>query len=116
MLNSARACQTCHRYPEEEIRARVETIQGRTGGLLDRAEDALMQMMDALKEAETRGAPAERLTAARALHRKAQWRVDFVASENSRGFHAGQEAARILGEAIDYARQAQLQVLTPKGP
>ena len=34
--------------------------------------------------------------------------VDFVEAENSMGFHAPQEAARILGEAIDYARQGQL--------
>jgi nitrite reductase (cytochrome c-552) len=26
------------------------------------------------------------------------------------GFHAPQEAARLLGEAIDYARQGQLDV------
>jgi nitrite reductase (cytochrome c-552) len=42
------------------------------------------------------------------LHRKAQWRLDFVAAENSMGFHAPQEMARILGETIDYARQGQL--------
>ena len=42
------------------------------------------------------------------LHRKAQWRLDFVAAENSMGFHAPQETARVLGEAIDYARQAQV--------
>jgi len=34
--------------------------------------------------------------------------VDFIAAENSMGFHAPQEAARILGEAIDYARQGQV--------
>jgi hypothetical protein len=33
------------------------------------------------------------------LQRKAQWRIDFIAAENSMGFHAPQEAARILGEA-----------------
>ena len=42
------------------------------------------------------------------VERKAQWRLDFVAAENSMGFHAPAESARILGEAIDYARQAQL--------
>jgi hypothetical protein len=44
------------------------------------------------------------------LQRKAQWRLDFVAAENSMGFHAPQEAARILAEAIDYARQGELAV------
>ncbi len=35
-------------------------------------------------------------------------RYDFVMSENSTGFHSPQEAARILANAIDFARQAQL--------
>ena len=52
----------------------------------------------------------EQLQAARDFQRKAQWRPDFIAAENSLGFHADQEAARILGEAIDYARQGQLAV------
>ncbi|MBK6847500.1 MAG: ammonia-forming cytochrome c nitrite reductase subunit c552 [Proteobacteria bacterium] len=43
--------------------------------------------------------------------RAAQWRLDYVAAENSMGFHAPQELARILGEAIDLARQAQLAAL-----
>jgi formate-dependent nitrite reductase cytochrome c552 subunit len=43
---------------------------------------------------------------------RAQFRVDFVNAENSMGFHAPQEAARILAEAIDYARQGQLAVMS----
>ena len=41
------------------------------------------------------------------LQRAAQWRLDYVAAENSMGFHAPQEMARILGESIDLSRQAQ---------
>ena len=33
MLNTARACQTCHNYSESEIKARVETIQDMDAGL-----------------------------------------------------------------------------------
>ncbi|MCM2257855.1 MAG: ammonia-forming cytochrome c nitrite reductase subunit c552, partial [Vicinamibacteria bacterium] len=47
------------------------------------------------------------------FQRKAQFFIDFVESENSNGFHAPQEAVRILGEAIDAARQGQL-ALRPK--
>jgi nitrite reductase (cytochrome c-552) len=111
MLNVARACQTCPRYPEEELKARVESIQSRNKAIQDRAEDALLEMMDAIKDAQQKGASAESIAKAQNLHRKAQWRVDFVASENSRGFHAPQESARILGEAIDYARQGQIAAL-----
>jgi nitrite reductase (cytochrome c-552) len=111
LLNVARACQTCHRYAEEEIRARAQAIQDRHKALMDRAEDALIQLLDQLKEAKAAGVPAEKLGEARALQRKAQWRLDFVNAENSLGFHAPQEAARVLGEAIDYARQAEISVL-----
>jgi nitrite reductase (cytochrome c-552) len=114
MLNINRACQTCHRFPEEEIAARVNVIQDRTKALMDRAENALMQMMDEIKAAQGRGAAADKLDEARKLHRRAQWRVDFVNAENSLGFHAPQEAARILGEAIDFARQGQISALTQK--
>ena len=51
-----------------------------------------------------------------ALQRKGQWRVDFINAENSLGFHAPQEAARILAEAIDYARQAQLSAAAQQQP
>ena len=50
------------------------------------------------------------------LQRKAQWRLDFIAAENSMGFHAPQEAAMVLGEAIDYARQGELVALRYAAP
>jgi nitrite reductase (cytochrome c-552) len=45
------------------------------------------------------------------LQRAAQWRLDFVAAENSMGFHAPQESARILGESIDLSRQAEVKAV-----
>lgn len=110
LLNIARACETCHRQSETEILARVEQIQDRTKSLLNRAENAVVDLIDALKSARQRGVNEQKLAAAQALHRKAQFRMDIVASENSMGFHAPQETARILGEAIDYARQGQLSL------
>ena len=107
--NIARACQTCHRQPEAELAARVEAIQDRTGRLLDRAENAVVDLIKSIS-GNPKASPAS-LEAARLLHRKAQWRVDFVVSENSMGFHAPQESARILAEAIDYARQGQIKLL-----
>ena len=37
--------------------ARVETIQTRHKGLMNRAEDALVQLYDAIQEAKSRGGP-----------------------------------------------------------
>ena len=45
------------------------------------------------------------------MQRKAQFRVDFCNAENSMGFHAPQEGARILGEAIDFARLGRLALI-----
>jgi nitrite reductase (cytochrome c-552) len=45
------------------------------------------------------------------LQRGAQWRLDYVAAENSMGFHAPQELGRILGESIDLSRQAEVKAL-----
>lgn len=33
--------------------------------------------------------------------------LDFIEAENSMGFHADQEAVRILGESIDFSRRGQ---------
>jgi nitrite reductase (cytochrome c-552) len=115
LLNVARACQVCHPYEESEIRARVATIQDRTHGLLERAAGALTDMLDAIVAAKKAGATPGDLAPALAFQRKAQWRVDFVAAENSMGFHAPAEAARILAEAVDYARQGQLAVVSKSG-
>lgn len=108
LLNIAAACQTCHRIPEPELKARVELVQDRNRALLNRGQEALTALILSLAEAQKSGLAEPDLTKARALQRKAQWRLDFVYAENSMGFHASQEAARILAEAIDYARQGQL--------
>jgi nitrite reductase (cytochrome c-552) len=113
LLNVARSCQSCHPYPEAELLARVDAIQGRTRALMQRAAAALVDMLDAVAAAKKAGVPAERLAAAQELQRKAQWRLDFVAAENSMGFHAPAEAARILAESIDFSRQAQIALATP---
>lgn len=107
LLNIQRACQTCHRFPEAEIATRVDLIQTRNHALLQRGGQALVELLDAIAVARGAGVADAQLSAARELQRKAQWRLDFIAAENSMGFHAPQEAARILAEAIDYARQGQ---------
>lgn len=111
LLNINRACQTCHHISEQEIDARVAVIQGRNQELMLRAAQALMDQLDAIQAAKAAGATDEQLKAARELQRKAQWRIDFIAAENSMGFHAPQEAARVLAEAADYARQGQIAAM-----
>jgi nitrite reductase (cytochrome c-552) len=110
LLNINRACQTCHRFPEAELKARVEAIQDRTRALMDRAEDALVALIGDLEQAHRNGLADDQLAPVYELQRKSQWRLDCMNAENSMGFHAPQEVARVLGESIDYSRQGQLQL------
>ncbi len=111
LLNVNRSCQTCHHFSEDELKSRVNAIQERNFNLLQRAGDALMSQFDAIAQAKKAGATEEQLKPSLELQRKAQWRIDYIAAENSMGFHAPQEAARILGEALDYARQGEVAAL-----
>jgi nitrite reductase (cytochrome c-552) len=116
LLNVNRACQTCHHFAEDEIKARVDLIQQRNYDLLQRGGAAIVALLDAVQAAKQAGATDEQLTDALDLQRKAQWRLDFIAAENSMGFHAPQEAAMVLGEAVDYARQGELAALRFAAP
>lgn len=108
LLNINRACQTCHKWTEEELKERVETIQERTYRLRNIAMDALMDLINDLKAAKSAGKSDAQLATARNYQRKAQFYLDFVEAENSTGFHAPQEAARILGESINFSRLGQV--------
>lgn len=110
LLNINHACQTCHKWPEDELRARVETIQERTFKLRDLAMNALVDLIADLKQAKEKGTTDEQLAKAREFQRKAQFYLDFIESENSMGFHAPQEAARVLAESIDASRQGQVSL------
>ncbi len=114
LLDTGRACTACHPWTPEEMRARAEVIQDRHAALLARAEAALVALLDDIGAARKRGAGDAAIAPALALQRRAQWRVDFVNAENSMGFHAPQESARILGEAIDYARQGQISLVNSR--
>lgn len=102
------SCLTCHRQSAEEMRQRVLAIQDRTYEQMQSAETALIAAIDAIRAAIDAGVADEDLAEARQLHRRAQLRWDFLSAENSMGFHSPQESVRVLGQATDLARQAEL--------
>jgi len=108
LTNINKACQTCHKVDEQQLRDRVITIQNRTAELLGVAEDSLLEAIDAIVEAQNNGIPDDKLEEARKLHRRSEIRWDFISSENSTGFHSPQESARILANSINFSRQSQL--------
>ena len=108
LLNINHACQTCHKSSEEELKSRVESIQEKTFRLRNLAMDALMGLIHDLKQIRQADSLNPKIAVAQNYQRKAQFYLDFVEAENSIGFHAPQEAARILGESIDFSRKGQV--------
>lgn len=113
VLNLKSACFNCHskhdpKITERELRERVEQIQDRHWLLREQAMTALLGLIADLKQAKESGRSDADLVTARYLQRRAQFYLDFVEAENSTGFHAPQEAARVLAESLNYSRQGQL--------
>jgi nitrite reductase (cytochrome c-552) len=116
LLNINHACQTCHHWPEEELRARIETIQDRTFKVRNVAMDALVDLIGDIKSAKATGAGDTALEAPRRHQRRAQFLLDFIEAENSMGFHADQEAVRILALSIDESRRGQAALHAARQP
>ncbi|MBI5714457.1 MAG: ammonia-forming cytochrome c nitrite reductase subunit c552 [Chloroflexi bacterium] len=111
LLNAEVACGACHK-DVSYVTGRVAEIQKQVTTTRDSSEIALVDAINAIKAAAANPkADPTLLKDARTLHRRAQMRWDFVAAENSNGFHNPEEALRILASAIDLARQAQLKAL-----
>lgn len=108
LLNINNACQGCHRAPEAELLARVERIQERSEEMVGMALGGLTQYIDAITAARAAGMEPARLEEALKCQRAATYLIDFVEAENSQGFHAPQESARILFKAMDYLRQGNV--------
>jgi len=107
LLKINRSCQTCHHFSEEELKARAEDIQDRYFALRNVALDALMDLIHDIQASKNKATP-EQLAVARDSHRRGQFMIDFIGSENSMGFHAPQESMRILGSAINICRTGQI--------
>jgi nitrite reductase (cytochrome c-552) len=109
------ACGACHSDVNYAV-TRVKIIQDTVATTMSSTEDALIAAIDAIATAvASPGVDETLLIEARWLHREAQLRWDFIAAENSMGFHNPEEALRILADAIDLAYQAQLKAFQAAG-
>ncbi len=98
------------------VTGRVSVIQDQVHTTMLATEEAIVAAIATIKAAsEAPGVDETLLQEARLLHREAQLRWDFIAAENSMGFHNPEEALRILAAATDLARQAQLKAIEAAG-
>lgn len=112
----AYVCGQCHveyyfKGPEKRL-----VYPWANGLKIEEAMDALVALIGDIKAARAAGATGAQLAVARDFQRKAQFYLDFIEAENSMGFHASQEAARILGESIDFSRKGELALRNLRTP
>jgi nitrite reductase (cytochrome c-552) len=101
------SCRTCHTQDENLLLERVKIIQNNVFQLQRIAGLTIARAHEVIGKAGT-GAKVnnEGLEKARELVRHAQWFWDFIAAENSMGFHNPDQAQNVLGRSIDLAHQA----------
>ena len=108
LLNINRACQTCHKWSEEELRARVDTIQDRTFSC---ATSRWTRWWRSSATSRPPGRPADRRAA------DAQARDSCSAGAVPARLHRGRElhglpraagSVRVLATSIDHTRRGQV--------
>nr|WP_277996025.1 ammonia-forming cytochrome c nitrite reductase subunit c552 [Ammonifex degensii] len=110
LKDNMRACLQCHNQTPEWLREQVIRIQDRVNNLLTRAGNATAQAAKAIEMAnKTSGVDQKLLDEAKKLYEKAYYRVVFISSENSMGFHNPEEALRVLGDGLYYANQSLMK-------
>ena len=115
LLNAEAACGACH-TDVGYVTSRVKIIQDQVANTMSATQDAIIAAIDAIEAAAALpDTNVDLLTEARMLHRESQIYWDFIAAENSMGFHNPEEALRILAHATDLARQAQLKAVEAAG-
>jgi nitrite reductase (cytochrome c-552) len=107
MKHSEASCRPCHTQDTKWLLERVKTTQNDVWQLQRRAGHTIAKAHAVLgKAARVPKANVGELEKARELIRKAQWFWDFVAAENSMGFHNPDQVLNTLGRAIDMSHQS----------
>jgi nitrite reductase (cytochrome c-552) len=99
----------CHKQSAEWLKQQVWNKQDRVNHMFTKAGYAVAEAALLIEQAiGTPGIVEESLSKAKDLYHEAYLRNTFIGSENSMGFHNTPEALRVLGDALDQARQVQL--------
>ncbi len=110
LLNVANSCAVCHRWEEDKLIARVESIQDKVQNATWQAEEALVKAHFDVRAAMEAGTSDAQLSPVRQLIRHGQFQWDYVSASNGMGFHSPQESMRLLGEALNKSQEARLMV------
>ena len=102
------SCQTCHNQDQKWLKGRVLNTQTKTFNQQVKASKVIEEAHQAIKKALGESAADKaKIKEAQALVVKAQWYWDWIAAENSRGFHNPVQALNSLATAIENAYKAK---------
>ena len=110
LANMDRTCLNCHRESEETLRQNVYERQEKCLEVRDQLEDILAKAHIEAKFAWDKGATDAEMKDALQNIRKSQWRWDYAVASHGASFHAPQEVLRLMGNGINYAQEARLQI------
>jgi len=101
------SCGKCHGTKAKELVVDVQRVQKEIDKMEVDISDKLVKLTQDLTAAITENKLDDKtLEKLRSLHRKAQYRWDFVFVENSTGFHNEEKAKNALKDAEKYADEA----------
>lgn len=107
LRNIQDSCLTCHGdKTEQQLKDRIYNIQSKHNEQMLHAEDLAATAHFYVNRMITSGASEDKIKVAQEHIRKGQWFGDYVAAENSYGFHNPQGAMENLAIAIDEANKA----------
>ena len=110
LANIDRTCQTCHRESEEVLRQNVYDRQRKANEIRNKLEDELAKAHIEAKFAWDKGATEAEMKPVLKYIRQSQWRWDYGVASHGASFHAPQEITRILGNGLERAMQARLEI------
>ncbi|HEY9550931.1 MAG TPA: ammonia-forming cytochrome c nitrite reductase, partial [Prevotella sp.] len=105
-----RTCQTCHREDAETLRQNVYDRQKKVYDFAGKVDRELAYAHIEAKFAWEHGATEKEMQLTLDDIRKSQWRWDYALAGHGAAFHAPQEVMRLLADAMEYAKDARLQV------
>ena len=106
--NIASSCQVCHRESEETLTRNVYDRQLKVIEIRDQAEIEIVRAHVEAKTAWEAGASEKEMDDVLQLIRAAQWFWDFAAASHGGSFHSPLETSRVVGKAIDNAKEARV--------
>ena len=105
-----RTCQTCHRQDAETLRQNVYDRQKKVYDFAVKVNRELALSHLQAEFAWKHGAVEKEMAKALSDIRKAQWRWDYSLASHGAAFHAPQEVMRLLANAMNYAKDAQVEI------